>query len=443
MIAACSDSLHFARRQGVDGLNFYQRRPTDIMIQLTKMPNESEEQFIWRLGRAKDCGELDLEWEEIADIINKECREDESEYRNESAYRKPYQQAKRFYEAGVFKDLTAEAYIKIMQEQTRSLKMEKQKVRDEKLELNRWMRQQARDELICEKICDEVKALPPVEFPALIPCEPRNTEAVLCFADTHYGTEFEIKGLFGNVLNRYSPEIFGERMFNLLCQAIRIIEEKGLTRLHVFSLGDEIDGILRVSQLMKLRHGVVESTIQYAEYISNWLNELTKHVHVDFYSVCGNHTELRMLGQPKGTFTEDNMTMVINEFIKTRLADNANFTFHHNETGLIYNNICGYNVLGIHGEVKNLGMALTTFTNTYGVMIDILVGAHKHHLSMETVGRDKEVISVPSVIGIDDYAMSLGKTSNPGALMFFVEEGKGIVEQRNLKLNDGNTPVGK
>ena len=64
-------------------------------------------------------------------------------------------------------------------------------------------------------------------------------------------------------------------------------------------MGDFNDGILRVSQLMKLRYGVVDGTIKYADFISNWLNELTKYVRVKYQSTNGNHSELRMLGQPK------------------------------------------------------------------------------------------------------------------------------------------------
>lgn len=404
------------------------------MIDTHRLSGENEEQYIWRLGRAKDSGELDMSWEEIADIINKEFREDDSEYRNESAYRKPYQYTKRFVDAGILKDMTSEAYIELIQEEKRNLAVERQKLRDEKLEYNRWLREHSRDELICEKICEEVKAMQPLSIPQPIVHIPGKTEGVLCFADTHFGTEFVIKGLFGNTINEYNPEVFEARMADMLSQVIGIIEEKGLTHLHVFSLGDELDGILRVSQLMKLRYGVVESAVKYSEFICTWLNELTNYVRVDFYSVQGNHTELRMLNQPKGTFTNENMTTIINEFIKVRLGDNPNFTFHSNDTGLIFEQICGYNVLGIHGEVKNLSGAIQSFSNTYNVMIDVLVGAHKHHLSTETIGRDRDVISVPSIIGIDDYAMSLGKTSKPGALLFFLEEGKGIVEQRNLKL---------
>ena len=406
------------------------------MIDLHRLNNENEEQFIWRLGRAKDAGELDMEWAEIAQIINREFREDESEYRDESAYRKPYQQARRFYERGVFKDLTSEAYLKIIADEIRQLKIEKQKLSDEKLEYNRWLREQSRDELICEKICDSIHKLEPLQFPTAqaVTWEYNPRESVLCFADTHYGTEFEIKGLFGDIINKYSPEIFEERMDALLRQVIQVIGEKGLTKIKIFSLGDELDGILRASQLMKLRYGVVESTVKYSEYICNWLNELTKYVSVDFYSVQGNHTELRLISQPKGTFVNENMSKIINEFIKERLKDNPNFTFHTNDSGLIFENICGYNILGIHGEVKNMDTALQTFTNTYNTMIDILVGGHKHHYAAETVGKNREVISVPSIIGIDDYSVSLGKTSNAGAIMFIVEEGRGIVEQRNFKL---------
>lgn len=88
------------------------------MINITdlhKRENENEESFIWRIGQAKDSGLLNLNWDEIATIINHEFRSDESEYRTEAAYRKCYSQAKRFYEAGVFNNLSEEKYFKELQ----------------------------------------------------------------------------------------------------------------------------------------------------------------------------------------------------------------------------------------------------------------------------------------------------------------------------------------
>lgn len=69
---------------------------------LNRLENENEESYLWRLGQAKDSGLVDYSWNDIADIMNKEFRDDISEYRTETAYRKPYSQAKRFYYAGAF-----------------------------------------------------------------------------------------------------------------------------------------------------------------------------------------------------------------------------------------------------------------------------------------------------------------------------------------------------
>ena len=71
---------------------------------------------------------------------------------------------------------------------------------------------------------------------------------------------------------------------------------------------------------------------------------------------------------------------------------------------------------------------------TYSTPIDILIGGHMHHYKGETVGVDKEVVNVPSIIGIDSYAISLNKTSRPGATFLVIEEGKGISIEYKIKL---------
>lgn len=68
-------------------------------MNLHKQENENIEQYIWRLGNYKDNGLIDLTWGEITDFISQELN---SEKCSEAKYRKPYQQAKRFFEAGVF-----------------------------------------------------------------------------------------------------------------------------------------------------------------------------------------------------------------------------------------------------------------------------------------------------------------------------------------------------
>ena len=255
------------------------------------------------------------------------------------------------------------------------------------------------------------------------------------YGDEHFGIEYELRGLFGDIINAYSPEIFEERMWDLFNQTVEIADKENIDTLHVFNMGDFNDGILRVSQLMKLRYGVVDGTIKYADFISNWLNELTKYVRVEYQSTNGNHSELRMLGQPKGTFTEDNMGKVVAEFIKTRLKDNPNFTYIENPTGLIYAQVACNTILGIHGEVKNMKTAIDEFSRIYNVPIQYLLAGHLHHNKTEEIGINSEVINVGSIIGIDSYSLSLRKSANASAKLLVFEQTKGKVCEYTLKLN--------
>lgn len=326
-------------------------------------------------------------------------------------------------------------YFKELQTQKRELQKERKKLQTEKLEYNKWLREDARDELIMEKICNSINNLEPMDIPTYIEPKHNIRGFVLAYGDEHFGVEYELKGLFGDIINSYSPEIFEERMWDLFNQVVEIIQKENIDTLHVFNMGDFNDGILRVSQLMKLRYGVIDGTIKYADFISNWLNELSKYVRIKYQSTNGNHSELRMLGQPKGTFTEDNMGKVVSEFIKIRLKDNPNFTYIENPTGFIYAQVACNTILGIHGEVKNMKTAIDEFSRIYNVSIQYLLAGHLHHNKTEEIGVNNEVINVGSIIGIDDYSLSLRKTANASAKLLIFEQNKGKICEYTLKLN--------
>ena len=55
----------------------------------------------------------------------------------------------------------------------------------------------------------------------------------MCIADAHYGADWTIAGLQGEVLNRYNPEVFEERMADLLLEVTGIIETHGIRRVHL------------------------------------------------------------------------------------------------------------------------------------------------------------------------------------------------------------------
>lgn len=387
---------------------------------IERLDGECLEQYLYRLGEYKSSGLLDMTWDDIASKLNEQFGLE----RSSDVCRKEYNIAKRYAEQ-VFRhgtSNTVDAEVLKMQAQTKNL------------ETNRWLREYSRDQLILETITESIQKLTPIEFPKQIQCERGNRVGMLCMGDAHFGTEFTIYGLAGEVLNKYNEDVFTERMHRLLAETIRIVQENQLSDLYVSDLGDFADGVLRVSQLAHLQYGVVESTVRYAEFLANWLNALSEHVRIHFGMVNGNHTELRMLGQPKSTFKNENMGIVVKAFLKERLKGNPNFEFNENKTGYIFSQIYGYNVLCIHGDEVRANNSVKDFSNTYGVRLNYLIAGHFHHSKLEEVGMDVESIGVPSIIGIDSYSMSLNATSNPGATLLLFEEGKGKTVQYTIKL---------
>ena len=397
-------------------------------MEWTRLENESDEELLFRLGSQKD---LIGTWEDLAYIMNTLTG---SEF-TESKWRKQYNTFVKMFNANKSKVTDVDQYTSELDTARRNLEKERKKLQTEKIEYNKWLREDARDEMIFESIKDAISTLPPLTIPKCYSSSKGIKEYLLCFGDTHYGAEFELKGLSGEILNTYSPEVFEERMWCLLSEVVDICEKEDISVLNVVELGDFVDGILRVSQLMKLRYGIVDATIKYSEFISNWLNELTKYVRVRYQNTNGNHDQLRMLGQPKNTFTDDNMGKVISAFIKCRLENNPNFEFIENPTAYIYLNLSGYNILGIHGEVRNMEKSLHEFSKMYDIKIDYLIAGHLHHSKIQDVGSTSKVINIPSIIGTDPYAQSLGKVSDSGANLFVFETEKGLTCQYNIVLS--------
>lgn len=397
-------------------------------MEYKRYENETEDELIYRICSQK---EQIGTWKEVRDILNNLLN---YSY-NESTYRKKYQYFNKLLYANSSKFADSETQLETLREEKRELEKLKKQIQTEKIEYNKWLREEARDKLITEKIVNAINNQEKFDIPSPIIIDTiSKREGLLCFGDEHVGTEFVVKGLFGETINEYNLDVFYRRMSDLLTQTVKIIKKENIDILNIFSLGDFTDGVLRVSQLKNLKYGVVESTVLYANYISEWLNELSKYVKIRFQTVQGNHSQLRLLDQVKGTFEHENMEMIVSNTIKYRLKDNPNFKYIDTMNGMMINKICGFNFVGIHGEVKSMEQALKDYQLMYDIKIDYLIAGHLHHSKSETIGIDKEVINVPSIIGVDPYSIKLRKTSNAGATLLIISEEYGKEIEYSIKL---------
>lgn len=404
-------------------------------VNFKKSPDESELQYIWRMCSAKDSGIIELTWTELADILNKELVDDESEYLGESAYRKKYQQAKAFYNE-VFSKMVSDEYYDQIAEKQRALQKTLCKVRTEKLEYNRWLREDARDELFEEKVIESIRKYSNITTPPrAIDVVHGKRAGVLAIADCHFGKEYKIYGLFNEVINEYSPEIFYSRMEQIFNETLEQIKKENLSVIHIYNLGDSVEGFIRNSQLWSLRWGVIDSATIFGNYMGNWLKALSNKVSIVYHQTDGNHDELRLLDGKKGQHLCESVGKVVKNCIILKNEGNPNFRYVENKTGLIFDNVCGYNILGIHGEVKNLSQAIMEFDNIYDTKISYLISGHKHHNEFKNCGVKKGCIGVGSIIGSDEFSMSIRQCADATASFLVFEEGKGKVDEHTYVLN--------
>lgn len=366
----------------------------------------------------------DIEWQDIIDELGLDIHRD--------TLRKGtflYPLIKEYYESKVEEGMSDEQLDKLTIKKL-ELQKERSKLSAEKSELNKWIREQARTENLYEKIETAIENLQPVQIPEVKIKNTNNKRtAVIDLADSHFGREGKIFGLRGELLAEYSVDIFKRRMWELLENIIHIIEKEKLSHVTVLNLSDSIDGLIHMNQLLVLQLGVVDQTMQYAEFMSEWLNELSRYTTIDYRSVLGNHSENRNLNTSRGELPKENMERIITWYIKTRLADNNRVNVFDAEN-LVYFNVFDTWILATHGQdEKNLIQSVKDYTMIYQVPIHILKTGHLHHLSNTTVGmngiQNIEYIQSPAICGVDGYSMKLKKVSNAGSLITIFEEGYG------------------
>lgn len=338
-------------------------------------------------------------------------------------------------------DISDQDILQNIERQKKQLQLERKKLQTENLEYQNHLRTQARGEMFNDKILDAIELLPQFDMsPVLIEETNNEKTGVLCIADEHYGSKIELKSLFGEPVNTYSPEIFKERLKLLAAKVIEDYDKFGYSNLIVFDLGDAVENILRISSLQKLAMGVIDAAIEYAEIISTWLVELQRNLNIPIkYSAVGGNHDIQRLLSSKKDFPEENLMKVIIEIIRLRLKDYDSITIApYNECQ--FENIQDVQVLVFHGDdAKSEAEELGFWENYHEVDIDILIMGHKHSKSEQTVGYgmygDKEVIHVNSIVGADTYSKKLRRISKAGAEFLVFERNKGLTWRTTYYLN--------
>lgn len=386
-----------------DPLSRFKLRRVCEVMNLKKEEFENDEQFIWRLCQAKDSGLLDMSWNEVADILNKELDMGDMPF-TASAYRKPYQQAKRFHDAGVFGEIDESSEIVA---QRHELEKEKVKLRDERNELKRLLREQARKESFVEQVkravVDNVEHRIGHKDKVYLQGD---TDIVVTLTDLHTGIVID------NSWNKFDEDVLKSRLGKYLDKICEVSERHNVENAHVI-ISEIISGLIHTPLRIESNQNVIEQFLTAADLIADFLYELCDMVDtVHVYVTPGNHS--RVVANKNELAKAENFDHLIIPYIGAKLQNENDIVFHVNdiEESMAVFSVRGLNVVAVHGDKDDPKSVVSKITMMLDYRPSTIFMAHRHTNAMHTE-YDTKVITSGCLSGPDNFCMDKRLRNRP------------------------------
>lgn len=285
-----------------------------------RLENESDNSYQTRLTVMKLVDGEDLDWADIKDLLLSEKHRDTirkegygiqiaSEY-----YEKLIAELQDEYYAKLklvqrkTNEVVEDARLKELNNKINQLKKERQKIKDERNDINAQIRVVARVEHLVECMKDKIEQLnktkPLLSTDKIVTTSDR--EGVVLLSDIHYGAETD------NILDCYNPDICRKKLDYLYKKVVQYANENKLSTLYVLGLGDFISGLIHNTNRFDSRLLITEQVIEVAEVLAEFINNLSQDFFVKYAIVQGNHS--RITAQKDDSREEENFTEFIRPF---------------------------------------------------------------------------------------------------------------------------------
>lgn len=375
------------------------------MDEFKKIESENYHQYIWRMDGLVQSGKY-KNWKEITPFVNRELfGEDESQYRDESAFRKACKYARDFKDNGVFNN--DDEYLKKLRVEKQELQKEKQKLSDERIELNRQIRQEARKEsyvdMVKRIICEDVE---PMNVPVHYTLFNTETDLLVHLSDIHTGIEIN------NWKNTFNEDVLEQRIKKYTSD---ILDIRGLHQSQdcYLVIGEILSGLIHSNLRLQNNMDLMEQFKYISELISAMLIRLANNFnHIYVYTTAGNHS--RLVAKKEDSLDGENFDILLPFYLKARLQNVENVSICDNtiEPEIAMFNIRGNHVFSSHGHKDKPANVVQNFTMMFGIKPDIVLLGHRHTNGLTTV-YDTKVIESGCVSGADAYSVSIRKTNKP------------------------------
>lgn len=400
---------------------------------LKKLPEENEAQYIFRIGQAKDNGLITDTWEVLSPILNSELGYDEEDWKGESAWRKRYRNYLEAYEKIFSKTQFTESRLDDIEQQKRELEKAKIKLRDERIDYQKSIREDARRESFIELIeramAKNVESFDYKSSPVI----DSNEDMVVCLSDLHAGIEVQ------NWWNTYNTSILKQRLHKYLNE-IDEIQKLHLCKVcNVVLGGDQVSGLIHNNLRLQNNENVIEQLKIAVTYIGEFIYTLQDWFEeIRVYSVSGNHSRLSANKDDhlKGEELDDIIPFCLN----LQFKDNDKVHICDQLAERIDSTISAFKTRGhklfyiVHGDKDTPSSVVKNLTLMSGRKPDGIIMGHRHHNALDAEHNVK-IVQCGCVVGTDDYCVDKRISGEPEQCVFITSEKRAVKCFYDIGLN--------
>lgn len=380
-------------------------------------------------------GTNDMDWAEIKDKYNIQCAVDTIRKSSSTIFGGQFRE--EYLKNKIYTNPDEFSRLKELDKKLEELRKERIKIQTANIERNRLDRSESRQEMYYEYIGSVIDTLPLPEFKPILSSANHIINYLVGLADIHYGASFK------SVNNEYSPEIAKERFEFLTSKLIDFIQEKNIGKLTIVSLGDLLQGILRLSDLKINDTSVMKATVEVCRLIAIMLNELSAYAEIAYYHTpSANHTQIRVLNAKPSELADEDLEYLMGNYIHDLCANNKRIHVHLAKDGEDFIDIYipGNEILAMHGhQIKNVENSIRDKSILHKKFYDTLIVGHLHNgkviPSHEGIIGDAEVLVSPSFVESDPYSDSINKGSKASVNIWGFDKLYGHTETYKIILN--------
>ena len=381
---------------------------------MTKRNNETYIQFLKRA--TKECELKNITYDEWGDAI----LGTDNVYSSDNL-RKSYYVCKKLLDkidddAIVTQD---DIYLEL-QELKDEIYKEKCKLQDANREKRANLRVEARFENLLDVVKDNIDFMPTYEIKDFKPRVKNSKKkyAILQLSDWHCGAKVD------NQFNYYDIDTMVDRAMKIRDKAMEYCDLHEVTDLIIEINGDLVNGAIHVSSRVESEEGVVQQVITVTDVLAKLINSMKPYFNsIKIVTTLGNHG--RLTPNKADSITNENFEMLIPTMLRDKLTDIS--IIDSKGLDFVKYEVDGKVIMLAHGQNDSISKVVADFSKIFKVVPSEVHLGHTH--SYKDINDCGIKVTVNgSLIGADDYALTIRKIDTPSQNLIVYEDDRCIYE---------------